>query len=569
MHGLMSYRRFGRARSLRSDRAWLELGRNIATGQRACAIYLWNIRCDVFLTEHDLLRKDILVFCGDLDVNFVVTVFDPNSNRFSTPTPSDQLVRWLLRGNLVRVFLRFFVNVFSPQDSSDSVVTDFDPNNKNPKECSAVALRNGITPPDAASKKISAAEKANQKEGEQPQSEAVPLSDEAPEQSAETNPTPAATLIEPVPSREYTPNVPYPVPAKTSRKDQEETKFLIDDPLELALTRAETEHNVMSVDADGYDKMLDSARSMEKMVAYLSLGEKDESDQSSIMPPRTKQKSVKTPKITRENYVPPPNHNAPTSYPWPREGQEGQSINIDDPMLLDFNCEGWDKESTKRYNSLLHIEILPTRFVHADTLLSLGLETDVFETLHAMGISPLCYRTHELYPDLVRQVLATAHIWYDDPSAPTYENCSFSFMADDKFCSLSLDKLNEIYEISDERREVAVENKFAPTDRFWDLITNRTFTSRKAYQPQIRNPTLRVIAKMVSNLLFAKDQTSKVTKGELQMLYSRLEDEIRRARAIPIQPVQTNPGHYLIWMFYSLSDCLMRAKNKSENKKEW
>ncbi|KAF3494770.1 hypothetical protein DY000_02054142 [Brassica cretica] len=85
MHGLISYRRFGRARSLCSDRAWLKLGRNVATGQRACAVvtirtklYLGNIRCDVFLTEHDLLWKDILVFCGDLDVNFVVTVFHPN-----------------------------------------------------------------------------------------------------------------------------------------------------------------------------------------------------------------------------------------------------------------------------------------------------------------------------------------------------------------------------------------------------------------------------------------------------------------------------------------------------------
>ncbi|KAF3518902.1 hypothetical protein DY000_02063326 [Brassica cretica] len=37
MHGLMSYRRFGRSRSLRNDRAWLELGRYVATGQRACA----------------------------------------------------------------------------------------------------------------------------------------------------------------------------------------------------------------------------------------------------------------------------------------------------------------------------------------------------------------------------------------------------------------------------------------------------------------------------------------------------------------------------------------------------
>ncbi|KAF2564384.1 hypothetical protein F2Q70_00017276 [Brassica cretica] len=92
---------------------------------------------------------------------------------------------------------------------------------KNPKECSAVALRSERTLPDAAPKKLSAAEKGKQKEGEQPRSEAAPLSDEEPEQPAETDPTPAAS---PVPSREYTPKVPYPVPAKTFCKDREETK---------------------------------------------------------------------------------------------------------------------------------------------------------------------------------------------------------------------------------------------------------------------------------------------------------------------------------------------------------
>ncbi|KAF3535615.1 hypothetical protein F2Q69_00023836 [Brassica cretica] len=34
MHGLMSYRRFGRARSLRSDRAFVPLGRYVATELR-------------------------------------------------------------------------------------------------------------------------------------------------------------------------------------------------------------------------------------------------------------------------------------------------------------------------------------------------------------------------------------------------------------------------------------------------------------------------------------------------------------------------------------------------------
>ena len=73
---------------------------------------------------------------------------------------------------------------------------------------------------------------------------------------------------------------------------------------------------------------------------------------------------------------------------------------------------------------------------------------------------------------------------------------------------------------------------------------------------------------MVSNLLLAKDQTSKVTKGDLQMLYSGLEDEIGRARDIPIQEVNTYPGYHLICMFYTRRDCLMRAKNKTEGKKD-
>ncbi|KAF2599268.1 hypothetical protein F2Q68_00011613 [Brassica cretica] len=90
MHGLMSYRRFGRARSLRSDRAEWTLGR-----YNSNEAYLGNIRCDVFLTEHDLLRKDILVFCGDLDVNFVVTVFDPNKFVPHSVDPAENKAWWV------------------------------------------------------------------------------------------------------------------------------------------------------------------------------------------------------------------------------------------------------------------------------------------------------------------------------------------------------------------------------------------------------------------------------------------------------------------------------------------
>ncbi|KAF3507548.1 hypothetical protein F2Q69_00005746 [Brassica cretica] len=281
------------------------------------------------------------------------------------------------------------------------------------------------------------------------------------------------------------------------------------------------------------------------------------------MPPRTKQSANRTKKI---NNTPPQRAQQPisASYPWPRE-QVDEPINLDYPMLLDFNCEGWDKETASRYNALLKVEILPTRFCHAETLVELGIDEDVFETLQAMKIAPLCYATHKLYPDLVRQVLATATISCEDCSTPSYANCPFSFMVDGEYCSLSLDKLNEIYEIANEPRGVAVAKKFAPSNTFWELIATGNFTPGKAYQSQIRNPTLRVIAKIISNFMFAKDQTSKVTNGELQTLYPGIEDEIRASGSgIPITKVKTNPGFHFITMLCERRLYLMHSTNKKD-----
>ncbi|KAF3567600.1 hypothetical protein DY000_02016502 [Brassica cretica] len=274
-------------------------------------------------------------------------------------------------------------------------------------------------------------------------------------------------------------------------------------------------------------------------------------------------------KRTRETFTsstPPPQAQQQTSatYPWPRE-QEGEPIDLSSPLLLDLNCEGWDKETAARYNALLWVDMLPTRFCHTETLADLGIDEDVFETLHAIGIVPLCYSAHELYPDLARQVLATATITYEDSNAPSYANCSFSFMADGEYCSLSLNKLSEIYEIVNEPKGVAVAKKFSPSNAFWDCIVNGNFTPGKAYQSQIRNPVLRVIAEIISNLLFAKDLTSKVTNGELQTLYAGIEDEIRASGSgIPIHKVKTNPGFNFMTMICERRQCLMHGSNKKD-----
>ncbi|KAF3597064.1 hypothetical protein DY000_02025711 [Brassica cretica] len=53
-------------------------------------------------------------------------------------------------------------------------------------------------------------------------------------------------------------------------------------------------------------------------------------------------------------------------------------------------------------------------------------------------------------------------------------------MADGEYCSLSLDKLNEIYETATEPKGVAVAKKFSPSNAFWDCIANGNFTPGKA-----------------------------------------------------------------------------------------
>ncbi|KAF2542988.1 hypothetical protein F2Q68_00031394 [Brassica cretica] len=162
---------------------------------------------------------------------------------------------------------------------------------RNPKECSAVALRSGRTLPDAVPKKLSAAEKGKQKEAKtsrknQEETKCKKMLEDLtiklPRMDAVQMIPSLRSLIKVLISGKITGDSELLLVSKECTAGMIE-KILTDDPLELALIRSETRHNVMSVDADGYNKMLDSAKSMEKLVTYLSLGEKDESDQTSHM----------------------------------------------------------------------------------------------------------------------------------------------------------------------------------------------------------------------------------------------------------------------------------------------
>ncbi|XP_033131808.1 uncharacterized protein LOC117126803 [Brassica rapa] len=101
---------------------------------------------------------------------------------------------------------------------------------KNPKECNAVQLRSGKQLSKPEKRRFTTAEKGKQKESEQLPADtlavegntepAVETSSPGPEQPAEA----VRPIPEVVPPREYIPKVPYPVPAKGTRKDIEEMK---------------------------------------------------------------------------------------------------------------------------------------------------------------------------------------------------------------------------------------------------------------------------------------------------------------------------------------------------------
>ena len=85
----------------------------------------------------------------------------------------------------------------------------------------------------------------------------------------------------------------------------------------------------------------------------------------------------------------PEDYTVPPTYPWPRE--KGTEISITDPNIPKSSETRWDKEASRRYNTLLNTNILPTRFVGAGALSDLGLHEDLHAVLHVLGIADLCH----------------------------------------------------------------------------------------------------------------------------------------------------------------------------------
>ncbi|CAN7089687.1 unnamed protein product [Brassica rapa subsp. narinosa] len=130
-----------------------------------------------------------------------------------------------------------------------------------------------------------------------------------------------------------------------------------------------------------------------------------------------------------------------------------------------------------------------------------------------MGLAPLCYQAQVLYPDLVRQLLATAQITYQNPTAPTYENCYFSFMADEHLCVDPRAPIPDENAAGDD-----VEDITPPADGAYDLEDLTDVTDDHAYRrwmvdSQKKNNSLmkRILRALTGGCI--RSQVERTTQG--------------------------------------------------------
>ena len=72
----------------------------------------------------------------------------------------------------------------------------------------------------------------------------------------------------------------------------------------------------------------------------------------------------------------------------------------------------WDDYDSLFYNEWLKVSIEPTRFIEWATKQRLGLETDLEEMITELGLGTMATHFYDLYPELVRQFMASVRVFY-------------------------------------------------------------------------------------------------------------------------------------------------------------
>ena len=136
-----------------------------------------------------------------------------------------------------------------------------------------------------------------------------------------------------------------------------------------------------------------------------------------------------------------------------------------------------------------------------------------------LGMGNMATNPHVLYPELVRQFMATVLIYYRNERAKRSSQGTLTFFIRGIRYRAPLSTLYTIYEFHNTELEHTVVPSFEGRSVFCGHIAAGFFDSASALQTDIRHPTLRYFMKVLANTLLCKMEPSKVWVHELTLVY--------------------------------------------------
>ena len=153
-----------------------------------------------------------------------------------------------------------------------------------------------------------------------------------------------------------------------------------------------------------------------------------------------------------------------------------------------------------------------------DVIRLLGISLDFEDMFVELGMGNMPTNPQVLYPELVRQFMATVQVYYRNGRAKRASEGTLTFFIRGICYRVPLSTLCTICGFHNAELEHTVVPGFEGRSTFWGHIATCFFDSGSALQTDIRHPTLCYFMKVLANNLLCKMEPSNVRVQELTLV---------------------------------------------------
>ncbi|KFK24370.1 hypothetical protein AALP_AAs68725U000200 [Arabis alpina] len=193
------------------------------------------------------------------------------------------------------------------------------------------------------------------------------------------------------------------------------------------------------------------------------------------------------------------------------------------------------------YNEWLGVILKPTRVADEKVLRDFEIYDEVRRFLARAGLGHIAIRQHKLHPDLVRQFFASVRVYYDD-GVETAQTGHLTFMAKGVRYRVSFLDICQIFGFQLHHAATTLPTTFADMRTFWNLFAHGHYDSSGTPHTDIRHPTVRYLARLLTNTILYKNEPGKMRIDELVLMFSCLRNDIGFPTGIPHLDVDANLG---------------------------